>query len=220
MEAERYQTLKSMTAALDRVAAARLNGMVRGDVLSVGGVWDYFVRSPAVTSLTVLDMSHEMLEAYCPVDAVAVRADLYEVDFADHSFDTIVFPLMLHHTAQGSWRECEDRVEQALDRAARWVRSDGRVVILEYCPQAVWTVAQRVMLPLTRRILARAGQPLVAMHSRKRYEQMMRPRFGTVASERITADGFDPWTWYPVFMSSRWLRVPLGVYPRMHVISS
>lgn len=215
-----YKSLKAMTAEVDRTAAGVLNERSRGDVLSVGGVWDYFQPGQAIESLTVLDLSAEMLEAYCPDGASAVHGDVYTKSFPTASFDTIVFPLMLHHTAEGNWTRCEARVAEALDRAATWLRPDGRVIILECCPQPVWQLAQRVMLPVTRRILARSGQPLVAMHPRRFYERLLRQRFGTASSVRIVAPGFDYWTWYPVFMSSRWLRVPYALYPRMHVIST
>src|SRR6516225_4133102 len=82
----RYSSLKSMTRELDVEAARMLNSSVRGDVLSVGGVWDFFERSDSVTSLTVMDLSDAMLDAYAPEGAERVVGDLYEQEFPNASF--------------------------------------------------------------------------------------------------------------------------------------
>lgn len=216
-ETNEYSELKAATEKLDAAAAERVNGAVDGDVLSVGGVWDFFDWGRAVDSVTVLDLSMEMLNSYCPSGAKRVQGDLYEVDFPAASFDTIVFPLMLHHTPHGNWRACQARVAEALDRASSWLRPGGQVIIVEYCPQRFWWLAQRALFPVTKRFLAAFGQPLVVMYSRHFYECQLADRFGSVAGERIRPQGFKYWTWYPVFMSISWFRMPLALYPKLHV---
>lgn len=215
-----YESLKAMTADLDRDAARRLNARATGDVLSVGGIWDHYDPGGELRSLTVLDLSAEMLKAYCPAGATGIVGDVYSVDFADASFDTVVFPLMLHHTPEGNWRACEGRVETALRRARRWLRPGGRVLILEYCPNRPVALAERAALPLTRRFLAHFGQPLVVMYPRAFYERTLTAVFGSARAEIVAPEGFDYGKWYPIFMSVRWLRVPLAVYPKMHVLSA
>ncbi len=215
-----YESLKSMTQALDQEAARHLNTLICGDTLSVGGVWDFFSWSDRLTSLTVLDLSAEMLRSYCPDGATGVVGNLYDCSFPSDSLDHIVFPLMLHHVAQGSWRECEARVRTAVARAKGWLRPDGHLTILEYCPNPTWMPLQRVALPVTTRFLTRFHQPLVVMHSRTFYEDVLRHEFNSVNSRRIEADGVNPWTFYPVFMSIRWLRVPLAVYPKLHLFTA
>jgi 2-oxoglutarate-Fe(II)-dependent oxygenase superfamily protein/methyltransferase family protein len=214
----KYESLKAMTRELDVEAGLQLNTMVNGDVLSVGGVWDFFSWSDRLKSLTVLDLSNEMLKEYCPQDAVGVVGDLYSHEFPDQSFDTVVFPLMLHHTPEGNWRSCEARIEEAVTRAKRWLREDGQVVILEYCPAPIWVPFERALLPVTRRFLARFGQPLVVMYPQSFYEGVLREQIGPVESVRIDPEGFDYSKWYPVFMSIRWLRMPMSIYPKLHVI--
>jgi Methyltransferase domain len=219
-ETNQYASLKRMTLGLDIEAARHLNSHVRGAVLSIGGVWDFFSWTDRLDSLTVLDLSSEMLKAYCPKNAIGVVGDLYSHDFPPESFDSIVFPLMLHHTPQESWRSSQSRVEEAMDRAHRWLRKDGHVLILEYCPQRVWSAVQRGMLPLTKRFLARFDQPLVVMHPVAFYERVLTERFGSCEAKRVDPEGFNYWKWYPVFMSIRWLRVPLAIYPKLHVITA
>jgi hypothetical protein len=219
-ESRQYESLKSMTSALDEEAAGHLNSLVGGDTLTVGGIWDHFDWPDGLSTLTVLDLSEAMLKTYCPPGAVAVVGNLYEHEFPQASFDHIVFPLMLHHVAQGSWGSCEARIRTALSRAKQWLRPDGRVTVLEYCPHPIWMPVQRVALPLTTRFLSRFGQPLVVMHSRRFYERVLLEQFGPVHSMRIEPVGFNEWKFYPVFMSIRWLRVPLVVYPKLHLFTA
>ena len=112
-QADEYASLKATTRELDLAAAERVNDAVAGDVLAIGGVWDFFEWKTSIVSLTVLDLSMEMLNDYCPDGATRIEGDLYVTDFDSCSFDTVVFPLMLHHTAQGRWRDCERRVTDA-----------------------------------------------------------------------------------------------------------
>jgi hypothetical protein len=215
-----YESLKQMTRELDIDAAHRLNATIRGDVLTVGGIWDFFSWGDALRSLTVLDISPEMLKAYCPKNAVGIVGDFYLHEFTAESFDSIIFPLMLHHTPQGNWRSCESRVMEAIDRAHGWLRKDGQLIILEYCPQRAWSYLQRALLPLTRWFLARFNQPLVVMYTRDFYQKVLKDTFGSSEAYLVDPEGFNYWKWYPVFMSIRWFRVPLMVYPRLHVITA
>lgn len=215
-----YQSLKKMTSRLDMAAASALNQKVAGDVLSIGGVWDFFEWREQIKSLTVMDLSEEMLSAYCPEGARGVVGDLYTHDFATQRFDSIVFPLILHHTPQGNWRSCEQRIEEAMQRARRWLKPRGHVYIIEYCPHPCWYPVQRALLPVTRRFLRWFEQPLVVMYTRSFYERVLARTFGSCELHKVAPDGFDYWAWYPVFMSIRWLRMPFALYPKMYVMSA
>ena len=214
---DRYAELKRKTSELDAAAADRLHAVVCGNVLLIGGVWDFFEWTAAVTHLTVLDLSMEMLNSYCPEGARRVEGDLYDMEFPAGSFDTVVFPLILHHTPRGNWRSCKARIDKAIERAHRWLRPGGQVIIVEYCPNPAWSPVQRLVLPITRRFLAAFGQPLVVMHTRRFYERRLARYFVNVHGERIRPPDFDYWTWYPVFMSIGWLRMPLALYPKLHI---
>jgi hypothetical protein len=215
-----YESLKYMTRELDMDAARILNATVTGDALSIGGIWDFFTWSENLSSLTVLDLSSEMLKTYCPENAIGVVGDLYHHEFSAGSFDSIVFPLMLHHTPRGNWRSCESRVEEAIDRAKPWLRENGRVVILEYCPHPAWSPVQRALLPLTKWFLSRNKQPLVVMYTRAFYQRVLGERFGSSDAHLVNPEGFNYRKWYPIFMSIRWLRMPLAIYPKLHVITA
>jgi len=217
VETDRYAQLKNLSAQLDRFAAAYLNAEVRGRTLAVGGVWDYFEWRPQLESLSVLDMSERMLATYCPPNARGIVGDLYQYEFEPRSFDSVVYPLILHHTPSGNWRSCERRVDEAIARAARWLKKDGRLFILEWCPHPAWYGLERLALPLTRRFLAVLGQPLVVMYSLAFYRRVLATHFASVEALPVDPDGFDWWAWYPVFMSTPWLRLPFAIYPKMSV---
>jgi ubiquinone/menaquinone biosynthesis C-methylase UbiE len=192
-ETNHYASLKRMTRGLDIEAARHLNSNVRGAVLSVGGVWDFFSWSDHLDSLTVLDLSPEMLKAYCPKNAIGVVGDLYSHEFPPQSFDSIVFPLMLHHTPRGNWRSSESRIEEAIDRAQRWLRKGGHIFILEYCPQRAWSLLQRGVLPMTKRFLGRFDQPMVVMHTLAFYDRVLTQRFGSCEARRVDPESFNYW---------------------------
>ena len=215
-----YETLKSMTRALDMLAARSLNSSIRGHTLSVGGIWDYFEWGDRLKNLTVLDLSPEMLKKYTPGGAKGIVGDFYDYDFGVQKFDCIVFPLMLHHTPRGNWQSCLARIVEAIQRARDLLRHNGQITIVEYCPHPLWMVDQRVALPVTRRFLDLFGQPLVAMYSRTFYEQTLTDELGSCETIPIDPEGFNYWKWYPVFMSIRWLRVPLKVYPKLHIFNA
>jgi hypothetical protein len=219
-EDDHYASLKRMTGALDHAASRILHRSIRGDVLAVGGVWDHFDWVPSVSSLTVLDLSMKMLNDYCPDGATKIEGDLYTVEFGDESFDTVVFPLMLHHTPTGTWRDSEQRIKNAITRACRWLRPGGQLFVVEYCPNPMWYPVQRALLPMTRRFLAAFGQPLVVMYTRRFYTKVLTEQFGAVAVERVDPPDFNCWTWYPVFMGIRWLKMPLALYPKLHVFQA
>ncbi len=214
-----YEALKSLTRGVDRAAADVLNKEVRGRTLSVGGVWEFFSPGPQLSPLVCLDLSAPMLESYAPAGAEKVVGDMFETELSENSFDSVVFSLILHHVAQGNWGECEGRIREALARTRRWLKPGGTVFILEYCPHPFWMPIQRLILPLTRLFLKLVGQPLVVMHDKGFYErEFAAAGFGSIAARRISATGVSDWTWFPVFMAVPWLKLPLKVYPRMHIL--
>ena len=215
-----YESLKRMTQQLDREAATILNREVRGSLLCIGGIWDFFERGDQIEKMTCLDLSPQMLEDYCPDYAEPVVGDLYTHDFPAASFDTVAFSLMLHHTPEGNWASCEQRIRDAVKRAHTWLRPGGKVMILEYCPHPAWMLIQRPALPFTKGLLGAFGQPLVVMYTRRFYESVLKAELGNCQAHRMSPEGFDWWAWYPIFMSIRWLKMPFAIYPKLHVFTA
>jgi hypothetical protein len=212
-----YMTAKLMTRQLDLEVAKYLNQEVHGRILAVGGMWSFFEWSPQVREMTVLDLSEQMLKAYCPERAHAVTGDLYAVDFPPDRFDSIVFPMLLHHTAQGSWHETTRRVAEAIRLARSWLAPSGQLFIVEWCPHRFWYGLERAVLPLTRLFLKQIGQPLVIAHPRAFYERVLTKHFGEVESRWIAPADFRWWSWFPLFLNTPWLRLPFFLYPKMYL---
>lgn len=215
-----YVTAKAMTRQLDLEVARYLNQEVRGRTLAVGGIWDSFEWRPHLSELTVLDLSGQMLRAYCPAGARGMVGDVYAQDFPPGSFDSIVFPMLLHHTAQGGWQESVQRVVDVVGRARSWLDAGGRLFIVEWCPSRAWYLAERVLLPLTRLFLARIGQPLVIAHPASFYERLLGRRFSRVEARRVEPPGFRWSATFPLFLNTPWLRLPFFIYPKMYVVSA
>lgn len=212
-----YMTAKLMTRQLDLEVAKHLNRDVSGRILAVGGVWDFFEWTARIQEMTVLDLSERMLTAYCPEGAQALTGDLYTMDFPPGRFDSIVFPMLLHHTAQGSWEQTRRRVAEAIRRARSWLAPGGRLFIVEWCPHRVWYGMERALLPLTRLFLKRIGQPLVIAHPRAVYERVLAQHFATVEARWIAPADFRWWSWFPLFLNTPWLRLPFFLYPKMYL---
>ena len=217
---DQYDSLKAMTRDLDLAAASMLNSAMKGDILSIGGIWDHYESNTATKSLTVVDLSPLMLNAYCPEGAKGIVGDFFELSLDKNSYDILVFPLMLHHTPKGTWRQSQNRVTEALELASELIRPGGELFILEYCPQKFWMPFQKILYPVTRIFLKIFSQPLVAMYPERFYEHEIIRQFGNCKIKRISTDDQNDRRWYPVFMSIRWLKIPFRWYPKLTLISS
>jgi SAM-dependent methyltransferase len=217
---KRYAELKAKLHVQDEIGARILNDEVSGEALVVGGVWDSFEWRSALQALTVLDSSRGMLKDYAPKGSIPVLGDLFVHEFAPESFDTVVFPLMLHHTAERSWRRSQRRIAEALQRAKRWLRPSGRLLILEHCPHPAWNPLQRVALPATKLFMKSIGQPLVLLQTKDFFERQLTTIFGACNATRLESNGLKPWTMLPVFLAAPWVQLPFAVYPKAYVFSA
>ncbi len=211
---KKMRMMKDLVQHMDREIAEILNSQVGGDVLMVGGCWEYFEWRRHLKTLTVLDISESMMKSYAPAGSQAIVGDLYSHEFPEKSFDSIVFPLILHHVADKTWTNSEQRVVEAIERAKRWLKPEGNIYILECCPAPAWYPLQRFLLPLTRVFLNLIHQPLVIMHTENFYVRSLKKYFRNSRAIRIRPRGRDVWMFYPVFMAVSWLRIPYYFFPK------
>ena len=92
---EKYSSLKKQIELHDREIAGLLNQKAIGDVLSIGGVWEFFEWNSQLKSLTILDLSKEMLEDYAPENSIPIVGNLFTHEFNSQQFDAVVFPFDL-----------------------------------------------------------------------------------------------------------------------------
>jgi SAM-dependent methyltransferase len=215
--AQKYSSIKIKTRLLDKSAAEILNRKVQGTVLAVGGIWEFFEWGSHLKELVVVDKSRSMLQSYAPQESRPILGDLYSLEFTANRFDTVVFPLMLHHTALGTWRNCEKRIEEALARTHQWLKPGGQVYIVEYCPHIIWYWLEWLLLPLMRLFFTIIGQSLVVMHPGSFFERVLRDRFVSLETSRIIPPDMNNWSWLPVFLAAPWIKLPFIICPKMYV---
>jgi SAM-dependent methyltransferase len=180
---------------------------------------DFFDDQQASAKYDVLKARTELIDRKA-AQLLNAGARGYECDFAAGQFDTVVFPLILHHVAEGegsTWAFCKSRIRDALSLAARWLKPGGEVLVMEYCPHPAWIPIQGALVPVTKRFLRAMGQPLVAMHSRDFYLDELRQASLSPRAIALETDGFTWRSWYPLFMATPWLKVPFAVFPKPYV---
>jgi len=215
----KYSSLKKQIELHEREIAGLLKQKAIGDVLSIGGVWEFFEWNSQLKSLTILDLSKEMLEDYAPENSIPIIGNLFTHEFNSQQFDAVVFPFILHHTAEGSWTNCENRIVDAFERAHRWLKPNGKILIIEACPHPLWYPVQRGLFSFIKLFLAIVKQPPVVNFTKSFYLQKLNQKFRNSVALKIIPEGYNQWAWYPVFMATHWLRLPMIIYPKIHLLS-
>ena len=207
------------------VAIARaVEDRVRGDVLCIGGVWhaadlDALARRSDL-SLTVADLSEQMLERWRDVAKSTVVADARELPFDEGTFDFVVVPLVLHHITDDDADRARDNVARVTHEAKRVLRPGGTLVIIDFDLPGLVYEAQRWLAPVTRRLLALRDIPLVVMHTLEFYERTVRAT-GFEDVESRTPGGDNPFELMQPIIGLPMLRIPRGLYPlRRFVLSA
>lgn len=147
-------------------AHERLKDELKGCVLSVGGLWVGAVpRAMSESEITVLDVSAEMLSSFETQGARGVLGDGRDMPFSAAQFDHVVFPLVIHHITDGGARGARRNTIRVLKEAHRVLRPHGSVWVREITVPRWAYAIQLASAPLSERVLARFGIPLVILHS-------------------------------------------------------
>jgi SAM-dependent methyltransferase len=145
-----------------RVVKLVTQGLVRGDVLDFGcGSRVYYDTSDVDRwvgldlSPVLLDQLHFIENDHIPSVVETHRMSCRDINFADRSFDTVTAIFLLHHLAAKNRRQTKTNVQEALNEAARVLRDDGTMIILETWPQYLlhlYHLAYPVLYPIARQI--------------------------------------------------------------------
>ena len=192
--APRYdRALGLMERGLFGDGRAWICGQAGGDVLEVAvGTGRNLAFYPEGIRLTGIDISPAMLEiarrtaAALGVDADLRVGDAQALEFADASFDTVVITLGLCTIPDH---------ERAIEEAARVLRPDGRLLLLEHVRSRVAAVRvlQVIVEPMTSRWLGDhlLREPLAHLEAAGFVvERLLRSRAGVV--ERVRARKAGP----------------------------
>ncbi len=208
-------------ATLNRRIAAELESSITGDILSVGGIWSQCSRAfldKKSVAVTVLDASSEML-AQLPHEGLSkVVGDARDLPFAQSSYDHVVFPLVLHHITDQSFSASRRNVCTALAEAWRILRPGGWLWVSDFLVSRPIYGAERLLSPVTTRLLALRRIPLVIMHSEQFYRSSLRSAgFRSIDVERVKSPDAKPGDWIrPVIGLG--LRIPRWTYPLRSVL--
>jgi ubiquinone/menaquinone biosynthesis C-methylase UbiE len=114
-----------------------LGGHPIGDLLDLGTGTGRMLEivAPRVERAIGIDLSREMLavaranlEKANLHNCTIRQGDIFQLPFADQSFDAAIFHQVLHYA---------DRPSLAVAEAARMVRPEGRLVIVDFAPHAL-----------------------------------------------------------------------------------
>jgi ubiquinone/menaquinone biosynthesis C-methylase UbiE len=118
--------------------------------LAVGAGANFPFYPPGI-KITAADFSEAMLEKaklaarHHRIDSVFVCSDIEEMNFPDHSFDTIVSTLSF----------CSyDNPLMVLDKISRWCRPDGQILFMEHgiSSNPAVSALQKALNPLLYRV--------------------------------------------------------------------
>jgi ubiquinone/menaquinone biosynthesis C-methylase UbiE len=124
-------------AVLEALGGLAIGGQAIRDLLDLGTGTGRMLEivAPRVERAIGIDLSREMLavaranlEKANLHNCTIRQGDIFQLPFADQSFDAAIFHQVLHYA---------DRPSLAVAEAARMVRPEGRLVIVDFAPHAL-----------------------------------------------------------------------------------
>lgn len=182
-----YRQIESFTEA-------RITGK---DIVDIGNGGYFPYRIEAAKSVTVVDISPEMLDRIQADGIFKVVDDAVTLSkISDHSCDIMIYCLCLHHIHGKNLNESEKLLTSILKTARQKLRSGGSVLIAEPVMTGFWSVFQRLMFPVTRFILSLKKVPMIYFYHPNNLISSARHAFGEkaeITSEEIRVEGWvDP----------------------------
>lgn len=195
--AERYAGSARTLKPLYDAARAILDGLVTGkDVLDVGngGIFPY--DRTLASSVTVLDLSPEMLERVPSEGVVKIVSDARSMDAcADENFDTVLFNLSAHHIAGGTFEETAAGLSEVFAEGFRTLRPGGDLVVYEPVLSSGLYALQSFLFAPIRGMLKLAGVPMVFFQSRTSLRRLLAEACGlTPAMIAVTPLRVSGWS--------------------------
>lgn len=201
--------------------ADRLEAELAGRVVCVGGLWAAADPARVRARVTVVDVAHRMLRHYAAAGFFALQADARALPLAGASCDHVVLPLILHHVTGRRGDAAAALAAAAVHEAVRSLRPGGRIWIKEIVVSPAVYRLERLASPLTRRLLARVGVPLVVFHSAGFFRRTLAA--AGCRDVEVWPSGAPGERWSDVIapvIGLPWLKVPRFLVPVRYVLIS
>ena len=164
--AGRYEQASHSWQSIYDQLEGRLNPLVAGRrVLSVGSGANFGYDTSLPAQTIALDISPSMLDAIDRPDVVKRVGDARELrSIGDASIDVVLFVLSLHHINGPSVRDSLETLERVFAAARRVLRPGGHLVVVESVVPRWYFALERLLFPLTRRLLGRFGVSMIFLY--------------------------------------------------------
>ncbi len=157
----------------DESVARIIESKATGRILCVGGLWPGIDPQTISTDLTLLDLSLGMLSLWSNFKIIKICGDARNLPLTDNSFDTIIFPMILHHVVGETAHNARDGIVDVLNEAYRVLSPKGKIIIFDFSVSKWIYILELSLSGLTKRFLAYNNIPLVIMHSLDFYNDVL-----------------------------------------------
>lgn len=148
-----------------------------GCVLDVGsgGIFNY--HQELAQRLVAVDYSVGAIDLRAfPPNSVLVQGDGTRLPFRSATFDCVVLQFLIHHLALHSHAQTVHNVQRCLEESHRVLRPGGKLLVVESCVPRLLEWGERLLYPVTRRLLKLTDRPMVFQFSVTAFHQIMKSK--------------------------------------------
>jgi SAM-dependent methyltransferase len=125
-----------------------------------GGVVNYSCDD--ITELVLVDISTDYPNHVAlPASAVLKTGSAVSLPLTNGAHDCLLMQMLVHHLAEGDFSTTRARSQAAFCEAFRVLKPGGKIVVIESTINAGFEIAERILFPLSHRLLQLIGHPMV-----------------------------------------------------------
>lgn len=187
---------------------------VKGRTLLVGWSPTLMFTPPAAERFVVADFAFNVLKKTprrLNVGVVCAKAE--QLPFDRGTFDTVMMVGLLHHLAEDNNVETDSMTHNALGEAARMMKRDAKLYIVEPLVGPFLEVVLRSFYFIARLFLNKRGLPMMCLFSRENLKVMLgNEGLELKYATPIGMDGVVPVSWFLPKFRLRYNYLPQKIY--------